>query len=210
MKNNTTAKPVRTLLLVDDDRLILSTLSTGLKAADFVVYTAESVDEAEIWLDNHERPDLVILDMYMPNRPGLELSKRLNEMSEIPFIFLTAFSEQEIVNQANLAGAMSYLVKPVTLAQVIPAIETAIARAEELKLLRKSRAMLQTALDADRAVSVAVGIVMDRHLLSHDDAFELIRKKARSNHLKLIEVASTIINACEQINIVQKSKSPIL
>jgi len=189
------------ILLVDDDRLILTSLKEGLSKAGYLVETAESVNEAEMWLDQHKTPDLVMLDMRMPDRLGIELSTKLKELQNIPFILLTAFSEQEVIDLAKSTGAMGYLVKPVSIAQVIPAIQTAIARSEDLKKLHYNQRMLQTALDGDRAVSVAVGIVMDRHHVNHDEAFELLRKKARSSHSKLIEVASSIVNACESLNI---------
>lgn len=198
------------ILLVDDDRLILSTLHDGLSKSGYQVTCAESVDEAERWLDENERPDLVILDMRIPKRLGIELSAKLKQMDNIPFILLTAFSEQEVIDLAKSSGAMSYLVKPVSIAQVIPAVQTAISRAEDLKKLRFNQKMLQTALDGDRAVSVAVGIVMDRHQINHDDAFEMIRKKARSNHLKLIEVASSIISASESLSFSKKSTKNML
>lgn len=194
------------ILLVDDDRLILTSLKEGLSKAGYSVDTAESVDEAEVWLDHHESPDLVMLDMRMPNRLGIELSTKLKEMRNIPFVLLTAFSEQEVIDLAKSTGAMGYLVKPVSIAQVIPAIQTAIARAEDLKKLHYNQRMLQTALDGDRAVSVAIGIVMDRHHINHDEAFELLRKKARSSHSKLIEVAANIVSACESLNIDMTNK----
>jgi len=193
------------ILLVDDDRLILTSLKDGLTKAGYLVNTAESVNEAEMWLDNNESPHLVLLDMRMPERLGIELTTKLKELGNIPFILLTAFSEQEVIDLANSTGAIGYLVKPVTMSQIIPAVQTAIARAEDLKKLHYNQKMLQTALDGDRAVSVAVGIVMNRHRINHDEAFELLRKKARSNHMKLIEVAAGIVNACESLNINQLS-----
>lgn len=194
----------RTILLVDDDRLILSTLKDGLKNAGYLVDTCESVKEAEVWLENHERPDLVLLDMRMPERPGTELAKTLKEKESIPFVMLTAYGDEETTKEVNALGATSYLVKPVSIAQIIPAIETAIARAEDNKKLRYNQKMLQIALDGDRAVSVAVGIIMNRHRIGQEEAFELIRRKARSNHLKLIDVAANIIDACDVLNIHKK------
>ncbi len=187
----------RTILLVDDDRLILSSLSSCLKSANFNVSTAESVDEAEVWLDHNIQPDLVLLDFSMPERPGIELSTKLKEKDNTPFIMLSAYSEKETINLASEAGAIGYLVKPVNISQVLPAIETAISRNQDLKKLRKSSDMLQTALDSDRAVSVAIGILMEKHTLSNKDAFENIRTHARSNHRKLIDVANEIIKASE-------------
>lgn len=193
------------VLLVDDDRLILSTIKEGLQHAGFLVDTCECVDEAEVWLSQHQRPDLVLLDMHMPKRTGAELAKYLNEQDHIPFLMLTAYGDEETVSLVTNLGAVGYLVKPVSIAQIIPAVQTAIKRAEEIRKLRYNQKMLQVALDGDRSVSVAVGIVMDRHKLNQNDAFELIRKKARSNHLKLIEVAGEIIDACDDLNFIKRA-----
>ncbi|MDP3610040.1 MAG: response regulator [Methylophilus sp.] len=192
---------MKSILLVDDDRLIIATLSNGLARAGYRVTSAESVDEAEKWLNNNDQPDLVILDVRMPDRDGLELIEYLNDSNQIPFILLTAHSDQEIITQAKESGAMGYLVKPVDISQLIPTIETAIYRSQEIKNLRKAKQQLQTALDADRAISVATGIIMDQHLINHDDALELLRRTARSEHLKLIELASSIINSRETLNL---------
>lgn len=198
-------KTKKTILLVDDDRLILSTLSSGLVSAGYQVDTVESVDEAEIWLDGNERPDMVLVDVRMPGRYGLELIDKLNAMSNIPFILLTAFNQDDIIEKAKNTGAMGYLVKPIDVPQMIPTIETAISRAEELQVLRKAKMNLQTALEGDRAISVAVGIIMGQQHLNHDEAFETIRKNARSNHLKLADLANNIVKARETLNLNPKA-----
>lgn len=191
----------RSLFLVDDDRLILSTLSNELTRAGYDVYSAESVSEAEQWLDSNQRPDLVILDVNMPNRSGLELTKRLEELQHIPFILLTAHSEQEIIIQATESGAIGYLVKPVDISQLIPAIETALSRSHDIQVLRGDKKQLQTALDTDRSISVAVGILMDQRGISRDDALNQLRKSARSNHISLMNLASNIVKARETLNL---------
>jgi response regulator NasT len=190
----------KSLLLVDDDRLILSTLSRGLSRAGYKVSTAESVDEAEAWLKENERPDLVILDLRMPVRSGQELADQLGA-SQIPFIMMTALSEQDAIKRASASGAMGYLLKPVDVTQLIPAIETAISRAKEIQGLRGTKDQLQSALDDDRSVSVAVGIIMDQHRLGQKDAMELLRNKARSKQLKLVDLASQVISSREFLNI---------
>jgi two-component system, response regulator PdtaR len=191
---------LRSILLVDDDRLILSTLTSSLSREGYQISSVESVDEAEEWLKNNEKPDLVILDVRMPERSGMELTAQLDEFL-IPFILLTAHSEQDIIKQAVESGAMGYLVKPVDITQLVPAIETALSRSQEIHSLKVAKQQLQTALDADRAISVAVGIVMDQHKINHDEALELIRTKARSGHLKLNELAASIINSRENLNL---------
>lgn len=189
----------KSILMVDDDRLILSTISNALIRAGYKVSTAESVDKAEAWLEVNEWPDLVLLDVRMPGRGGLELTARLNEMHHIPFILLTAYSEQDIIAKATESGAMSYLVKPVDIAKLIPAIETALARANYQRDLLGSNKHLQSALNADRDLSVAVGIMMVEHRTDKDGAMKLLRKKSRQQQIKLVDIAAQIINAREAL-----------
>ena len=190
------------LLLVDDDRLVLTTLARALTQAGYKISTAESADEAENWLtEGHQRPQLVILDVQMPGQSGLTLAQRLRELDHIPFMMLSAYSDQATVAQATQQGALSYAVKPIDPAQLIPVIEAALARANELQALRTTRLQLQTALDNERDINAAVGITMMQHRLSRKAAFDLLRQGARSQRCKLVELAQGIIRAAETINV---------
>jgi len=195
----TSNAPTKSILLVDDDRLILSTVSSELTRAGYIVNTAESVDKAEAWLEVNEWPDLVLLDVRMPGRGGLELTTRLNEMHHIPFILLTAYSEKDIIAKATESGAMSYLVKPVDIKQLIPAIETALSRANFQRDLLGSNKNLQAALNADRDLSVAVGIMMVEHCTDRNGAMKLLRQKSRKQQIKLMDIAVQIIDAREKL-----------
>ncbi|EGW20368.1 ANTAR domain-containing response regulator [Methylobacter tundripaludum] len=198
---NSTINSKHTLLLVDDERLVLATLAQGLSKAGYAVSTAESVDEAEALLASGERPDLVILDVSMPGRSGLELAERLHSFDHIPFLLLTAYSDQAIVEQAAACGALGYLVKPVDTRQLVPAIEAALARAAELRSLRMTGQQLQNALDGEREISIAVGITMVQYRLGRKAAFELLRKTARSQSRRLAELAIDVIKASEALNL---------
>jgi AmiR/NasT family two-component response regulator len=199
-KTNTTSG--QHLLLVDDDRLILTTLARALTQAGYQVSTAESADEAENWLtEGHQRPQLVILDVQMPESDGLTLAQRLRELDHIPFMMLSAYSDPATVAQATQQGALSYAVKPIDPAQLIPVIEAALARANELHELRTTRLQLQTALDNERDINAAVGITMMQHRLTRKAAFDLLRQGARSQRCKLVELAQGIIRAAETINV---------
>ncbi len=189
------------ILLVDDDRLILATMSTGLMQAGYEVNTAESVDDAESWLESHPRPDIAIIDINMPNRTGLELPPSLDKLDYIPFIFLTARSEPEVNAQANSLGAMAYLVKPIDSAQLIPAIQTALSRAQDVKQMKIQQQQLQSALDGDRSVSVAIGIIMDQYRISYEEANSMLRNNARSKRIKLVDFATSIIHSREHLNL---------
>jgi len=195
----TSTRKVR-LLLVDDDRLVLSTLGSGLLDAGYEISTAESSEDAEMLLASGLRPDLAIVDIRMGGQDGLYLARRLRELDHIPFLMLSAYSEQRMIDQASRHGALGYLVKPLDTPQLLPAVEAALSRANELQLLRETRAQLQTALDAERDISVAIGITMVQHQLQRRDAFELLRKTARSQRRKLGELAAEIICAPQSSN----------
>jgi AmiR/NasT family two-component response regulator len=188
------------ILLVDDDRLVLVTLAQGLSDHGYKTHTAESVDEAEAYLSSGERPDLAIIDVNMPGKNGLYLAERLSSLDHIPFIFLSAYSDDAFVERAAEYGALGYLIKPIDSLQLIPTIEAALARADELKALKKSGRDLQIALDNERLVSVATGITMMQYQLGHKAAFELLRKSARSQRRKLAEIASDVVAAAETLS----------
>ena len=191
----------RNILLVDDDRLVLSTLSRGLVGAGYSVSTAESADDAEALLAGGERPDLAILDVSMPGRSGLELAERLRSFDHIPFMLLTAYSDQQIVDRATACGALGYLVKPVDTPQLLPAIKAALARAKDIQGLQASAQQLQGALNSEREISIAIGITMVQYRLGRKAAFELLRKTARSQNRKLVELATDVIGASETLNL---------
>ena len=198
---NLTSGSGRTILLVDDDRLVLSTLSRGLACAGFSVSVAKSVDEAEGVLAKGERPDLAILDVKLPGRSGLELAERLHLFEHIPFMLLTAYSDEDIVDRAASCGALGYLVKPVDTPQLLPAIKAALARAKEIYGLQTTEHQLQEALNSEREVSVAIGITMAQFGLDRKAAFERLRNAARSQNKKLTLLAKDVINATETLNL---------
>lgn len=188
------------LLLVDDDRLVLSTLANGLADAGYSVATAESAEEAEMLLASGARPDLAVLDIRMSGEDGLYLARRLRELDHIPFMMLSAYSEQRMIDQASRLGALGYLVKPLDTPQLLPAIEAALSRADELQGLRETRAQLQATLDGERDISVAIGITMVQSRLPRQQAFELLRKSARSQRRRLADLAAEIVRTCETLH----------
>lgn len=189
------------LLIVDDDRLVLAMLIGGLTDAGYRVTACESAEDAEAWLASGERPELAILDVSMPGQGGLYLAQRLRELDHIPFMMLSAYSDPQIVEQTTLSGALGYAVKPLDIVQLVPAIEAALARANDLQDLRASRQQLQTALDGERGISLAVGITMMQYRLKRSAAFELLRTSARQRRCKLADLAGEIIQACETLNL---------
>ncbi len=199
MPNAPLSSPVH-LLLVDDDRLILATLASGLRDAGYQVTAAESVDDAEALLTSGLRPDMALVDMRMPGRNGLDLAERLRDLDHIPFLMLSAYSDAQTVERASGLGALGYLVKPLDVAQIRPAVEAGLQRARELDELRQTRAQLQKALDGDRDINVATGITMVQYRLSRAAAFELLRSSSRSQRRKLAELAREVIQLCDTMH----------
>jgi response regulator NasT len=194
----------RKVLLVDDDRLVLATLGKGLEQAGYAVQACASVEEAKRVLAL-DAPDIAVLDVRMPGISGLDLASELSKDQQTPFIFLTAYSEADVVMKAAENGALGYLVKPVDIPQLVPAIEAGLARAADLKKLRNTEQQLQTALNENREVSMAVGLLMERRRLNRQQAFETLRTTARTQRRKIGEVAEEILAAAELLNV---SKTP--
>lgn len=197
----------KTLLLVDDDRLVLVTLARGLSDKGYRILTAESVDDAEVILSSGERPDLAILDVNMPGKDGLYLAERLLSFDHIPFIFLSGYSDQSFVERATEYGALGFLIKPIDSPRLVPTIEAALARAKELRHLKNTERDLQAALDNERLVSVAIGITMMQYRLGRRAAFELLRKAARSQRRKLAEIATDVVASVETLNFNPKNQN---
>lgn len=116
-----------TILVCDDDRLVLATLVHGLKTAGYDVIEADNGDDA-ILLARERRPDLALLDMRMNGKTGLDVAAYLRDHVGTPFMFLSAFNDERIVRQAVEFGALAYLVKPLDVRQIVPAVEAALAR----------------------------------------------------------------------------------
>lgn len=198
--NQPTEAPKRRILIVDDDRLILATLSKGLQQAGYEVRQAASAAEA-VRIAMDDPPDLAVLDVRMPNMSGIDLARLFRDETTVPFMFFSAYGDVDIVRRAAEYGAVGYLVKPVDTTQIIPSIEAGLARAEEIRKLRRTEVELSAALAAGRETSIAVGLLMERYRLDRVKAFETLRDYARSHRRKINEIAADLINAEEALNL---------
>lgn len=181
-----------TLLIADDDRLILFSLAKGLRAAGYTVIEANSGERA-IELCHDITPDLAILDMRMQGLSGLDVAKWLSENTTTPFIFLSAYDDLEIVQDATTAGALGYMIKPMDVHQMLPGIRAALARGMEIRKLKEKEQHLSHTLNNSRDISVAMGILMAHLNIGQQEAFEKIRRSARDQRRKTTEIAADII-----------------
>jgi len=181
------------ILIVDDDRLILHTLSAGLRSAGYQTVVADS-GEAAIRSASELPLDLAIVDVTMPGMSGLELAVVLQRDHGIPCLFLSAHADAAMVERAVAEGALGYLVKPLDVPNIIPSVEAALVRAREISGLRQTQAQLNVALNQNREVSIAIGMLMGGHGLSQERAFEALRAAARKERRKVSELASEVIS----------------
>lgn len=185
--------PTATLLLADDDRLVLTTLAEGFRQAGYNVLEASDGDAA-IRIAEEHAPDLAILDMRMLGRDGHDVAVWLRRHTDIPFLFLSAYSDELTVTKAIAAGALGYLIKPLNVTQILPSIEAALTRGRELIALLEEESHLSAALRIGRQTSVAVGILMARHHLTEQAAFDRLRSQARAERRKVSDLAAELIS----------------
>lgn len=192
---------MRSVMLVDDDRVVLSLLAEGLRDLGYLVDSAQSAEDA-IKLVSEKQYDLAVLDMRMPGQSGLELAQTLIRIGGPPFVFLSAYGDAAVVREATEAGALGYLAKPVDTPQLVPFIEAAIARGKDLHALRGDNERLERALLVEQKTRTAVGIIMVRKGLDQQAAFELLRGRAREQRRKIADVAEALIASIEITNAV--------
>jgi response regulator NasT len=196
---NAPSNAKRLILIVDDDTLLLQFLGEVLGHAGYETVTAASAAQAIRQIEARE-PDLALLDITMPGMSGLELARHLQENTSVPFMFLSATDDVDTARQAATYGAVGFVVKPVDAAHLLPAFEAGLARADEIRQLRRTELNLNAALAAGRETSLAVGLLMGRFHADRNTAFEVLRDHARSSRRKINEVADQLLAAEEVLN----------
>jgi response regulator NasT len=181
------------ILIVEDDRLVLAGLAGDLEGRGYRITCAATGEEA-VSLAVSLRPQLVLIDICLPGISGMEAARRIRDQLDVPVIFLSALDGEDVVREAITTGSLSYLVKPIGIRQLVPAIENALARACDIARMRESEEQLATALRQDRDVSVAIGKLMERHGATAEDAFEMLRDCARNTRRKAGDVAKDVIS----------------
>ncbi len=185
------------ILIAEDNDLVSLTLEDQLKGFGYEVVGIARTGSEAVQLASRLKPDLVIMDIRMPEMDGTEATMRIREQTGIPVVMLTAFADKETIRRAEAAGALAYLVKPVSEQELPPAITIALARHRELQTLRNENLELQEALEARKLIERAKGILMQRLGLSERDAYERLRQRARDKRTKMKDIAQAIIEAEE-------------
>ncbi len=187
------AGPGRRVVIAEDEALIRLDLAEMLEEEGYDVVGQAGDGEAAVELAEAHRPDLVVLDVKMPKLDGIAAAQRIAERRIAPVVILTAFSQRELVERARDAGAMAYLVKPFTKADLVPAVEMAVSRFAELQMLEAEVADLTDRLETRKAVDRAKAVLQKQLRLSEPDAFRWIQKTAMDLRLSMRQVAEGVI-----------------
>jgi response regulator NasT len=181
------------ILIAEDETIIRLDLRELLERSGFDVVAEARDGEEAVELARSQSPDLALLDVKMPRLDGIDAARRILEERPIPIVMVTAYGERELVARAVEAGVFGYLVKPFRETDLLPAIETARARHEELTIVRAEVDSLAAALAARKAIERAKGLLMEREGLSERDAFARLRKASQISGRKLEVVADALI-----------------
>lgn len=187
------------LMLVDDDPIVLDILAGGLREIGYSV-TAFSDPEAALADYKIKAPDVAIVDYRMSKMDGLKLASAMIATCHRPIVMLSAHRDLPLVRDAVNVGISAYIVKPVEAERIAPTIEAALARFNETEALLKQDANLRDAIESNRVISTAVGIVMSRLNLPQDAAFEGLRRVARHQRSSLRQVALDLVDATSTAN----------
>ncbi|MGN7394390.1 ANTAR domain-containing response regulator [Peribacillus frigoritolerans] len=189
------------ILVVEDESIVLLDITIMLKDAGFDVVGHARNGEKAIELAHSLKPDLVLMDIKMPKMNGLKASDVISNTFQIPVLLLTAFSQREYIDEAKRANIVGYLVKPITEANLIPAVEIALLQAANTKKYQERNAQLDETLTNRKVIEKAKGIIMKRKNVTEEIAYNKLRRLSMDKQLSMETVARRIIaNDQKQVN----------
>ncbi len=183
------------IVIADDESLIRMDLREMLTNLGYLVVGDVGDGRSAVNLAKELRPDIVIMDIKMPDMDGIEAARILTEERIAPVLLLSAYSQQELVTKAREAGVAGYLVKPFRESDLTPAIEVALSRFTEFRTLEREVGDLRETLETRKIVERAKGILMDNQNLNEAEAFRRIQKMSMNNRKSMRTVAEAIILA---------------
>lgn len=183
------------IIIADNESIIRMDLRELLEEAGHTVLAEAADGRQAVELTRKHTPDLVIMDIKMPEMDGITAAKTISNERLAPVLLLTAYSQKEIVEKAKDSGVLAYLVKPVKEANLFPAIEIAMSRFEEITELEKELEGVKSSLENRKLLDRAKGILMDAHGLSESEAFRRIQQYSMNKRKSIREVAEMIIHA---------------
>ena len=183
----------RRVLIAEDEALIRLDLAEMLRDEGYQVVGEAGDGQEAVDLAESLRPDLVIMDVKMPRRDGIDAAAEIAAKRIAPVVLLTAFSQRDLVEKARDAGAMAYLVKPFSISDLIPAIEVAISRFSEITELEREVADLGERLETRKLVERAKGLLQAKHAMTEPEAFTWMQRAAMDRRTSMKHVAEVVL-----------------
>jgi response regulator NasT len=180
------------VVVVEDEGLIRMDVVATLQEAGYEVVGEGADGEEAIKLATELEPDLVVMDIKMPKLDGISAAEKIAEL-KIPVVLLTAFSQSDLVARAAEAGAMAYVTKPFKPTDLLPAIQIALSRHEELVSLEAEIADLSDRLETRKLMDRAKGLLHSKMKLSEPESFRWIQKASMDRRLTMAQVAKAVI-----------------
>jgi two-component system, response regulator PdtaR len=187
----------RRVVVAEDESLIRMDIVETLNEHGFVVVGEAADGNRAVELASELKPDLIVMDIKMPDLDGLSAAEKIAEL-KIPVVLLTAFSQQELVARAAEVGAMAFLVKPFTPQDLMPAIEIALSRHQQLISLESEVSDLAERLETRKLIERAKGVLSEKMKLTEPEAFRWIQKASMDRRLSMADVARTVLEQLEK------------
>lgn len=185
------------VLIAEDEALIRLDLAEMLREEGYEIVGEAGDGQEAVDLAESLRPDLVIMDVKMPRRDGIDAASEIASKRIAPIVILTAFSQRELVEKARDAGAMAYLVKPFSITDLIPAIEVAVSRFGEIAELEKEVASLSDRLETRKLVERAKGLLQAKQNMTEPEAFKWIQRAAMDRRTTMKRVAEVVLETLD-------------
>ena len=182
------------VVIAEDEAIIRLDLRETLENAGYEVVADTGKGDEAVKLVSEHKPEVVILDIKMPGMDGIQVAREIAATEDTAVVILTAFSQRELIDEAVDAGALAYLVKPYQQSDLVPAIEIARRRYQEMRELTDQAKTLEDRLKARKVIEKAKGLLIDGASLNEDEAFRFIQTRAMSERKTMLEVAEKIIS----------------
>jgi len=183
------------VVIAEDEAIIRLDLRETLENAGYMVLADTGRGDEAVELVRKHKPEVVILDVKMPGMDGIQAAREIASTEDTAVVILTAFSQRELIDEAVDAGALAYLVKPYQQSDLVPAIEIARRRHEEMRDLTDQARTLEDRLKARKIIEKAKGLLIVTSTMNEDEAFKFIQTTAMSDRKTMVEIAEKIISA---------------